>query len=436
MSLNLTKMITYYKHSICDHAEASNHDKKEFLSKKSYLRHYPMMVRIIKGHRVTGARKNLLGSIDYQTFEYSDIKKSKYFVFFNLSPNGFDSNKLNSSNIYLKEHSSLNILPTIYTGNVPINKSISAIETANRIMYQHLDDKYHGHCHNDIMSVFDTFSIIRIDESSLYFSENIRSELETALYILSNHQEICHSLLWNDRDFFEKFVFSTDHAFLRQAGVMSLTSQHITHSFLEIYKCFEHIYALPRCIDLKSKISEAIKMKAIEIEKIAFHALGWERKERDSINRLFTMCDNTIIFNSAIQKITKNQGKRFKSKINNITIDEIIELQSLLDKYKRLNFNAKQSLRKKSARGNISNSTNKMANKFMRTNDELVSEINGFISNLKIEISNYIYNTRCNIAHLGKMNDTPKNNDEWKDIIIASIFIAESIFTKYRDELV
>lgn len=419
---------------MASYANASQHDKTDFLSRNSYPSTTPMITKAIKLFKVIDERTHLLGGIDFLTFSYKSLDKSKYFVFFNLKSDGFDEDVLKESSITIKPYSSINILPTIYSGRVKINKFRSPTELTNDFIYQHKDASFSGHEHHEVMLYFERFHIIKVDFDSVFFNE--RTSAETALYILSNHIDICNSALWDKRNHYEKFIFSNDYSFLRYAGLLSLTSHHLTHSFLEIYKCFEHIYALPRCLDLKANLNPAVTNKAIELEAIVFNSLGWERKERDSINRLFSKADDNILSDDSMKSIIYKYARASVVKVNGLSFDDWDNIIAIKNDVKIKKDKLTAAITTLESQRKQCSTSYEMVKKLDTKYTRILVDVTNVINSIKLFASNYIYTTRCNIAHLGDQKDIPTNNKEWVELITISITVAESIFSKYRHELI
>ncbi|WP_213063948.1 hypothetical protein, partial [Escherichia coli] len=65
---------------------------------------------------------------------------------------------------------------------------------------------------------------------------------------------------------------------------LSLTSSHLKHCYLELYRCIEWLYVIPRSRRLKGVIQ--FPRPAYELALHCIDELSWRRKEEDSLAKI------------------------------------------------------------------------------------------------------------------------------------------------------
>ncbi|WP_152681881.1 hypothetical protein [Chromobacterium subtsugae] len=104
--------------------------------------------------------------------------------------------------------------------------------------------------------------------------------------------------------------------------IHSIFNNKIEYSFLEIYKCMELVFSIPRILDLKTQLqtlTNTTHLAGLDVKELAVACskqLGWRRVERDSIKKLFKTCydiDNSI-FNLVTCSFSQNKSL-FKNRV-------------------------------------------------------------------------------------------------------------------------
>ncbi|MNF89680.1 hypothetical protein D3C84_722130 [compost metagenome] len=85
-----------------------------------------------------------------------------------------------------------------------------------------------------------------------------------------------------------------------------MTSTHYKHAFLELYRCIESVYTLPRALSLKSKTGLTIAGHLVA--KICIEELGWRRKEEDSLFRVLSLMPISYLQPLALSRLPHNNS--------------------------------------------------------------------------------------------------------------------------------
>lgn len=175
---------------------------------------------------------------------------------------------------------------------------LSLQELDEHIFYGQYDVDYHGHDFTDLMSYIEKFAVFKIDADSVFCG---RDYTEIAYYICSQFDKFItlpiQSLVSDYQD-----ILQEQSAVLKENVFLSLTATHYKHSFIELYRCIEVLYVLPRSISLKSKL--AYSNPAYELARHCIDELGWRKREEDSLCRILKDIDESVIAASGIQNAT------------------------------------------------------------------------------------------------------------------------------------
>lgn len=219
----------------------------------------------------------------------------KYILLTGVHPNDeFDIEDLKAYQIYPEEiyGGSLLLFNSILKLN--LKKNISLQDRLENLLYQQEDFEYKGHSTEDIIPYIEDFCLFKVSKDSIL---NDFEDFEIAYYIICNFQGKFIQLDLPDDTLGEyKKLFRETYSQFKENIFLSLTSTHYKHSFIELYRCLEMIFTLPKSIRLKQSIG--FKDTAYELSKICYRELTWKSNERESIKTLFNEIDCEIIFNN------------------------------------------------------------------------------------------------------------------------------------------
>ena len=165
--------------------------------------------------------------------------------------------------------------------NLKVHFRYSASEIDQYLLHQQDDSAYKGHLLSELSDYFEPFCIIKLEDYSLGLLEDVNllyyyilTEYSRAI-TLPLHEETIEKM----RSFFICYnKIPKDNIFL------SLTSSHLKHCFLELYRCIEWLYVIPRARNLKYLINYS--EPAYTLATHCTNELSWRGKEEDSLSRL------------------------------------------------------------------------------------------------------------------------------------------------------
>ncbi|WCD81012.1 hypothetical protein [Pseudomonas sp. TUM22785] len=156
------------------------------------------------------------------------------------------------------------------------------LEAENSIKWQEREPEYKGTPVSDFYPFYESFSVHRVNTNSplagrsvFWFSYLISScwKSNTPSHIpakaIQHIEEIYNENLWH---------FPIDNA------RVAMTAAHFKHAFIDLYRCLEWLYSLPRCLRLKADLG--LTMKGVELARLFRDKLAWRRAEQDSLKLL------------------------------------------------------------------------------------------------------------------------------------------------------
>lgn len=180
--------------------------------------------------------------------------------------------------------------------DLQVKSELSKLDLENYYLFQQDDTSYDGHSQEDVMACIEDIVVFEILADSILFEKN---HLGIAYYIASHMKNCIHlsiqSLIYQYRE-----VLKTNYCQLPYENIfLSLTANHWKHAFLEVYRCVERLFVLPRILDLKSKLQ--LTDSGMSIARSCFLELGWKSKEEEALKKLLEMqCTQTIVTTSQL----------------------------------------------------------------------------------------------------------------------------------------
>lgn len=164
-----------------------------------------------------------------------------------------------------------------------INRSPLTIlsDLEQHVLFQQEFSDYKGHDLQELAQYFEKISLFNIQEDGVYSS---RPPMEIAFHIASHDPTLINPKL---KSFVTPYrsLLSHEGSFMKQNIFWSMTSSHYKHAFLELYRCIESIYTLPRALSLKQKMG--LTISGYQVARMCIDELGWRRKEEDSLIKIF-----------------------------------------------------------------------------------------------------------------------------------------------------
>jgi hypothetical protein len=144
------------------------------------------------------------------------------------------------------------------------------------------DEAYEETSFHDLLPYYERFELYEVDEASVLRDRSIFwTSYIVAAYWSNNRpryltvEALADLIILYDE---ARWHFPIDNA--RTAVVAS----HFKHCFIELYRCLEGLYALPRAIAVKKKLN--LTEKATILARTFRAELGWRRSEADSLRLL------------------------------------------------------------------------------------------------------------------------------------------------------
>jgi hypothetical protein len=218
--------------------------------------------------------------------------EEKYILITEIHPDDeFDIKGLNDHEIHIEEIYGGTLLLFNNLLKINLKKGKSEQERIENLLYQQEDVDYVGHSVEDILPYLEDFCVFKISKDSTFID---MKDVEIAYYILINYSNKFVHLQIPDETLneYKKHIRETYNQF-KENIFLSLTSTHFKHSFIELYRCIEMLYSLPKAIKLKQSIG--FKKTAYELSKLCFKDLTWKNPERESIKAIFNEIDSEII---------------------------------------------------------------------------------------------------------------------------------------------
>jgi hypothetical protein len=144
------------------------------------------------------------------------------------------------------------------------------------------DPSYEATSFYDLLPYYERFELYEVDKLSVLRDRSIfwTSYIVAAYWSNSRPRYLTDTALAELQVLYDeaRWHFPIDNA--RTAVVAS----HFKHCFIELYRCLEWLYALPRAIAVKRKLN--LSEKATSLARTFRSELGWRRAELDSLRLL------------------------------------------------------------------------------------------------------------------------------------------------------
>ncbi|WP_437410793.1 HEPN domain-containing protein [Serratia marcescens] len=210
------------------------------------------------------------------------VRLIDYFAIKNILPSEFKSELCDTyfSLVDLSESFFVFLCPIL---NLRVKKDISSDFISDELLFQQNDPLYPGHNLNELINYFEPVTIFRLEDLSTNFDKSFRS---CAYYIVSSCERLITLPLAEVTISKLKGLFVANEKMPKDNIYLSLTSSHLKHCFLELYRCIEWLYVIPRSRKLKGAIEYS--KPAYELAVHCVDNLSWRRKEEDSLSKLIS----------------------------------------------------------------------------------------------------------------------------------------------------
>lgn len=162
-------------------------------------------------------------------------------------------------------------------------EDISPQSISNDLLFQQDDPLYKGHLIPELMEYFEPITVFKLEDLSANFHHSF---LSCAYFIISSCSMLITLPLANETIEKLRSIFVRDVKIPKDNVFLSLTSSHLKHCFLELYRCIEWLYVIPRARRLKGVIE--YQKPAYELAIHCIDELSWRRKEEDSLSKIIS----------------------------------------------------------------------------------------------------------------------------------------------------
>jgi hypothetical protein len=165
------------------------------------------------------------------------------------------------------------------------------LRASEEISYQPMADDYKCTAVSDLYPFYEPFALYEVDDNSplagrgvFWYSYLVASAWKT----LPNHH-VTRSAIQVLQKVYEE---NLSHFLIENARI-GITAAHFTHTFVDLYRCLEWLYSIPRARMVKEHLS--LTIKTTELSRVFRAKLGWRRTELDSLILLISDCElNTL----------------------------------------------------------------------------------------------------------------------------------------------
>jgi hypothetical protein len=152
------------------------------------------------------------------------------------------------------------------------------------------DAGYDGHDVNDVLALFEPVLLYEIDSNAPFNSTQVQ---RAACFWSLFSEEMLLPFSAETKEIYLQVVLESDASVPFRNVISSLYSGHWQHSFLEIYRCIEALYAIPVIEALHRELNLTIPLLDF-IAKIESHS-GWRPREEDALGKLYSVCDDPTV---------------------------------------------------------------------------------------------------------------------------------------------
>lgn len=180
---------------------------------------------------------------------------------------------------------------SVFVLNTNVNHTKEPIEIYNNILCQPEDEAYQGHNLDDLIECFENIVVYEIPEMSSLSSENPYDAY--AYYLLKKLQ--LESLKWEDRtfDILEEVILSGNNKIPFHNIVLALSANQWNHSFLETYRCIEHLFHVIKLNDFYNVLNTPLTM--LDVAREIEDKISWRPNEESAIFDIFKEISNLHI---------------------------------------------------------------------------------------------------------------------------------------------
>jgi hypothetical protein len=177
--------------------------------------------------------------------------------------------------VYLRAFGFLSIIPS---------RRPSAVMN---IASQHQANGYVDTPISDFFPYYEEIKIFEVMQNSMLFNKNIF--WFSTLVVMNHASQISPYFDSNAKGHVLSVYNGNFESFPIDNLRLAFTTSHFKHSYLEVYRCLESLYSIPRVFRLKNDIKYS--GKSIDLTGLLIDNLDWRKNQLDSLRQLISVAD-------------------------------------------------------------------------------------------------------------------------------------------------
>lgn len=196
---------------------------------------------------------------------------------------------------------------SVFVLNANVSHTKEPIEVYNNVLCQPEDEAYHGHNLDDLIECFENIVFYEIPETS---SLSIENPYDSYAYYLLKKLQV-ESLKWEDRtlDILEEIILNGNNKIPFHNIVLALLANQWNHSFLETYRCIEHLFHVIRLEEFYNVLNTPLTM--LDVAREIEDKISWRPNEESAISDIFKEISNLHI-TSELEQVKNKYDNNIK----------------------------------------------------------------------------------------------------------------------------
>lgn len=172
---------------------------------------------------------------------------------------------------------------SVFVLKANVNYTKKPIEIYNNVLCQPEDEAYQGHGLEDLIEYFENIVVYEIAEMS---SLSVESPYDSYAYYLLKKLQL-ESVKWEDStlDILERIILSGNSKIPFHNIVLALLANQWNHTFLETYRCIEHLFHVIKLEEFYNILATPLTM--LEVAREIEDKISWRPNEEGTITDIF-----------------------------------------------------------------------------------------------------------------------------------------------------
>lgn len=171
---------------------------------------------------------------------------------------------------------------SVYELKADINYAKEPIEVYNDVLCQPEDEFYHGHQLEDLIEQFQNIKVYEISDTS---NLSVEAYSSYAYYLLKSLQ--LNPGKWEEKtlDILEQLLLSGNEKIPFHNIVLALLANQWNHSFLETYRCIEHLFHVIKLEAFYDILHTSLSL--LDVSREIEEKISWRPNEEGAIQDIF-----------------------------------------------------------------------------------------------------------------------------------------------------